>query len=171
MKKFVPFLFSLFALLLQSEAGSTYKWKTRPPHYRYRNYRLVGHAFNTIRGNVAVVSQCALACLKEDKCRSFNFFPRRRICQLNDRSHVTQARHMRTSYGCLYFVREAFAIDKRVVGDKNVACLNGGMKFTTMTPSGRYVMTCACADEWTGTRCDTKGQCKGQHWWSTHCMT
>ena len=112
MKKFVPFLFSLFALLLQSEAGSTYKWKTRPPHYRYRNYRLVGHAFNTIRGNVAVVSQCALACLKEDKCRSFNFFPRRRICQLNDRSHVTQARHMRTSYGCLYFVREAFSIDK-----------------------------------------------------------
>ena len=112
MKTFVPFLFSLFALLLQSScAGSAYTWKTRRPRYRYRNYRLVGHVINTIHGNVAIVTQCALACLRDDKCRSFNFFEHRRRCELNDRSHVTKARDKKWSRGCVYYARDAFSIN------------------------------------------------------------
>ncbi|KAK2175545.1 hypothetical protein NP493_723g02010 [Ridgeia piscesae] len=159
MKTFVPFLFSLFALLLQSScAGSAYTWKTRRPRYRYRNYRLVGHVINTIHGNVAIVTQCALACLRDDKCRSFNFFEHRRRCELNDRSHVTKARDKKWSRGCVYYARDAFSINTRAIGDKNLVCLHGGVKVTTRRPSGRHVTTCACADEWTGRRCETKGQ-------------
>ena len=86
-----------FTLLLLRSIGAeissepvAYRWRLSPDPERHSvGFRLVNSgSIQTLTGHQAtVVTQCALACLKRQLCRSFNFSSRRRTCELNARAH------------------------------------------------------------------------------------
>lgn len=62
--------------------------------------------------NRFVVTQCAMDCLKDGRCKSYNFLSAPGVCMLNDKSHhdvpTTSLLKNTTSE---YYVRETFSID------------------------------------------------------------
>ncbi|KAK7491979.1 hypothetical protein BaRGS_00016825 [Batillaria attramentaria] len=133
-----------------------FQWTRHPEDYTSVGKSLSGHTFFTYTHKY-VSSQCALECLRNYKCKSFNFDRDTGRCELNDASHYDSPDDLVDVTSCEYHTREAFSIDPEALGPcAQNPCGDRGHCIETKDASDDLLAVCLCHDGWTGTRCQLK---------------
>jgi len=119
--------YTLLLLLMREAATSnqiTYQWRlsSNPEHYsigfRLKDSRVIEELTGY---SATMVTQCAMVCLKYQLCRSFNFSPSLRICQINAEAHdsydpdTDAGPELDTDEDFTYYTREAFLPEVRLI--------------------------------------------------------
>ncbi|GFS05109.1 thrombospondin type-1 domain-containing protein 1 [Elysia marginata] len=128
-------------------------WTKNPELYVSDDTGLLGHVYLTIKGKRSA-AQCALECIKQSRCSSFNFYSTSHLCELSNSSHVESPENLAHVSGCQYHVKGAFSIDKRALGPcAEDPCSGHGRCLETRSISGERSHLCLCHHGWTGPGC------------------
>ena len=69
-----------------------------------QDYVLIGKVYSNQTARAYVT--CAVFCLHEDACKSFNYCKDSKLCQLNSAVYSENKTALRPSIGCIYFDEE-----------------------------------------------------------------
>lgn len=100
----------LFLLQVEFVKSRLFEFKTNSNFSFYRRV-LKQHVIQEFSTKFQV-TQCAMQCFKTPDCKSFNFEQRRKLCQLNNATHVDFPQHFYhdDQLEVEYHLKEAFSI-------------------------------------------------------------
>lgn len=57
------------------------------------------------------VLQCAMACSREQRCQSYNYYPREQYCEINDATNEDNEEDVEPHERAVYYSKNAYTID------------------------------------------------------------
>ncbi|ESN92609.1 hypothetical protein HELRODRAFT_164684 [Helobdella robusta] len=146
----------------QQRISQYFEWTESQITYQSSGYEFKGQTLASM--NYSLVTQCAMACLKDPRCLSYNFNNVNNLCHLNSGSHQSNPELLKPSDGWDYYLKDAYKISQDADPCLSTPCMNFG---TCLSRSDKTYL-CFCSSQWTGPVCNIKVDISWSGWsaWS-----
>ncbi len=106
-------LLAILAVIAQRAISEDplYMWTKNEIDYESEGLMLVGHVIATFE-NTRVITECALHCMDNFQCTSFNFDDFQYTCELNDKSDLNNPEDMQANDATTFIRKGTFSIDR-----------------------------------------------------------